>query len=333
MNKNIIYLAALVSLMTVSCTKHYPFDTIGKAEEGGDAWILSKFTATNVIDFEQGKVTFFQSNDSHVLTAALTDQPLLPDSDNKAYYSYDDLKAKGLLEVPVADGKGNHYRIPTAGEMQMILPEATEPGGFFGLLDFCAHEDYSETVVETAYLDNNEDSTVDAGGAKVSGESIFYYAAGYDDGEPDFSPIFALRFKGTSQYAAYRYDIVKIKSIPDGQYQELWGLRVRAIRLVGSSDVSIDDIKSENTFSAPDAVDLTLPMLCFMFGDENRRIYGSGYGTSGKLFSSSLYDNYGSKYSFVASFSTGDGLVTQDTYGTHMRYPIRPLKCKEDGTL
>ncbi len=64
------------------------------------------------------------------------------------------------------------------------------------------------TILESAPLDNLADDTADLSGRKVEGEPVFCYHEEYEDDDPDLFPVFALRFKGTSQYAAYRYQIL-----------------------------------------------------------------------------------------------------------------------------
>lgn len=348
MKSKVIILPALLALVSAaSCTKHDPFDEGILPASDTCPWILSKFTGTNVTDFQENNITFFKSNTSHAKPQMYYDMLChLPPDDTRAYYSYDDLKAAGLLDRAVPDGKGGYYRIPTAGELMMIFPLRSDDY-FMGILDFCALENCSETIMETAYLDNDDDSTVKTDGRSVSGESSFFHAADYPDSDPDFNPVFALRFKGTPQYAAYRYDMIKLKSemVEDGHGGEidwsLWAIRLRAVRLSPESEVELGDIMNEEYFNSAEAIELVLPMLTLMHSDyygEQDRLYDNGYGNSGRLLSSTVEEMEGmngKNASSIAVFSLYGYAYTamDDSYGTHMQYPVRLLKCNQDGTL
>ena len=343
MKKSIMYLVALVSLLTISCTKHYPFDTLDKAEEGDNLWILSKFAKTNVIDFEDNNITFFESNTAHAKPEwDYSWFRVLPEADTRAYYSHDELRGNGLLNRAVPDGKGGYYRLPTVGELAMIIPMESDEYTF-GILRFCEKTRMTETVMETVYIDNNEDSTKDTEGEVISGESSFFYAVDYPDSEQDFHPVFAVRFKGTTQYAAYRYDIVRLKketvSNDDGEQDwVLWALRLRAVRLPSDAIVDFDDIVNEDYFKSSGAIELVLPMLTQM--DSYDYLYDGGYGQTGRLVSSTINENLAGVATFRI-WPSGPGqessgyayIAEKDSYATNMQYPIRLIKCKSDGTL
>jgi len=312
--KKILFLIALLHLAS-ACTKHDPFDNLGE-----EVWILSKFVEGNVENITAERVTFL-SNDTQFRT-------------DESYYSHQQLKSAGLLDAAVKDEKGNHYRMPTAGELKMIFPrinhDEIEPGLNMGAILIFTWDPMSGgvfTTKETAWLGNRDDYSADENGPVVSGDSEFYYDENYDDGNPDSFPIYALRFKGTSQYAAYRYDIVEV--VPaSGNFSPVYGLRLKA-KWLKAADVTtkISDL-TKPSYWGDDCIELLLPMTGYIGAN------GFSGGYDGRVLSSTVEKDFNEDYVPVTGkYNPREADLGIDYNSGSDRYPLRLLRCKPDGTL
>jgi hypothetical protein len=170
---------------------------------------------------------------------------------------------------------------------------------------------------ETAYLYNRDDCSADPSGEIVSGDSEFYYAPEYEDGDPDFIPNFALRFKGTTQYAAYMYQI-KVKEF-DTHSEYVLNLKAKWLREKDVSTKMEDIIRPE--YWESDCLELEFPLESYWDSD------GVMADICGRLISSTLEDGESVLGSFDLSQS---GMDKGDSAA---RYNLRMIRCKEDGKL
>ena len=291
--KKILYILAVIS-MVASCTKHDPFDNIpGDGAEDESLWILSRFLPENY----------------HAV-------------DGEGFFTHEDLKNAGLLESPIPY-EGKFSRVPTSGELQMIFPKCDDPV-FLGQYNMWlplnhAWQPTSDVIKfeETAYLEDKADYSADHSGEIISGESEFFYAQEYEDGNPDFIPNFALRFKGTSQYAAYMYQI-ETKDY-DTHTEYILNLKAKWLKEKDVTTTMEDIIKPE--YWESDYLELEFPLESYWSAD------GTMADICGRLISSTVEDGM----SVLGSFSLSQSGM--DKGEIDARYSLRMIRCKEDGTL
>ena len=287
--RKIFFVLAIV-FISAACTKHDPFDNLD-----GEAWILSLFAQDNYQN---------ESGDT--------------------YFSYEDMKNSGLLSSPVKEGS-RYYRVPTSGELQMIFPECQDREflsqyNMYVPLNFVwAPVQGSLTMQETACLENKDDGSADRSGEVISGESEFYYAEDYEDDDPDFIPNFALRFKGTSQYAAYMYQIKLVGEGNDRHY--VLSLKAKWLKAADVTTTIEDIIKPEYWVSG--YLSLEIPFASYIRADGTPDADISGRLNSSTLRNGASVVGYFDIYSYA-------GLFTEDS---SCRCPLRLIRCYADGTL
>ena len=292
--KKLWFIIMLLSA-SIACTEHDPFDVLPDSPEVVDEplWILSRFLQENYSS-ESGEV----------------------------FFAHKDLGDAGLLESPVPYGDV-FCRVPTSGELQMIFPKCDDPVllGQYNISLPLVHEwcPAMEGIAfkETAFLGNKKDYSADFAGEVISGDSEFLYIEEYEDDAPDFIPNFALRFKGTSQYAAYMYQIKTLEFDTHNEY--FFNLKAKWL---GEKDVTTkmeDIIKPE--YWASGYLELDIPIKGFWTSSEMISDF------RGRLISSTLEDGK----SVLGSFSQRQsGMDTGDVNG---KYNLRMIRCKEDGKL
>ena len=177
------------------------------------------------------------------------------------------------------DDEGNEYRIPTMGEAALLIPVSLtaaqrpyvdENGQWLKAADGSGNgvthprwndgvnvsdvrmvekdqdgNDYAFT--ETLYFENNEDYAPNTGGESISGQSYLRlgkfshtYTCATMAKAFNFYTVYALRFKGTSEYAAYKYECCEVG---DTHY-----LSIKIKALPQESPLTIDDITDNNSF-------------------------------------------------------------------------------------
>jgi len=184
---------------------------------------------------------------------------------------------------------GKKYRLPTAGELNLLLPMYTEPGdqpdidGKKG--QYCpwwndnASTNTSLVTVETPftetiYLKNGEDNLPDKSHPDdtdseytlkgqsqmklgVLSETVHYYTTEPDDpqkGNYNIHPVYAVRFKGTSQYAAYRWESCRIADDPLERY---FSIKIKA--LPADSELTVDDVADNVSFWRDGFIEFKFP--------------------------------------------------------------------------
>ena len=161
-----------------------------------------------------------------------------------SYFTYTELKDAGATaaDAVFTGPDGKKYRLPTEGELNLLMPmyteEADQPdidgkkGRYHPWWNDNASTNTTYVMVtneftETIYLKNGVDNLPDQthsddtdseytlkGQSQLKlgalSETVHYYTAEPDDpqkGNYNIHPVYAVRFKGTSQYAAYRWEI------------------------------------------------------------------------------------------------------------------------------
>ena len=294
--------------------------------------------------------------------------PLDPESQQKlnaalkvdSYFTYTELKDAGLTaaDAVLTDGEGNEYRLPTEGELNLLLPMWTEEADRATVnkeKDGVYHpywNDNSSTntfpyvtvetpFTETIYLKNGMDNLPDEthpadpeytlkGQSQLKvgaqSETVHYYTEEPDDqqkGNYNIAPVYGLRFKGTNQYAAYRWETCKIGSDPLERYLSI---RIKALHPQDNA-TTIDDVADE-TFWADGFIEFKFPASGYYApnvtpdtGTDNITCRGVG----GYCWSSSLWT--GGSYARILDFYLTSALVSRHIPG--YRFPLRFVKVSE----
>lgn len=133
---------------------------------------------------------------------------------------------------------GSKYRLPTKGELELLAPYCTYDSGnnnirfypYWYIKNGGGYVMSEEPFHETIYIKNGADHYEDKSHPDdtdseytLQGESqlkLGEKSGEFTENESgnkvyDLYPVYGLRFKGTSQYAAYRWELKKISSNPD----------------------------------------------------------------------------------------------------------------------
>ena len=196
------------------------------------------------------------------------------DCPTDSYFTYTELKDAGLTaaDAVLTDGEGNEYRLPTEGELNLLLPMWTEEADRATVnkekdgMYYPYWNDNSSTntfpyvtvetpFTETIYLKNGTDNLPDETHPAdpeytLKGESQLKvgtqteqiaYPADLVTNVYNIRPVYGLRFKGTNQYAAYRWETCKIASDPLERYLSI---RIKALHPQDNA-TTIDDVADE----------------------------------------------------------------------------------------
>lgn len=187
---------------------------------------------------------------------------------------------KDLRKEIFTDDAGMQYRIPTAGEQALLLPYqkwVDNTTGFQGDNNVAYHvwwNDNSTTnqhnvtlttdpFVETIYLEDNDDFTPKTSGAVVSGVTQLKIGEKYETVsvpsgsgfEYNIYPVYGLRFKGSDQYAAYRWESLPIASNSEERY---FSIKVKALHPQDNT-TTIDDVANDATFWSEGYIEFKIP--------------------------------------------------------------------------
>ena len=275
------------------------------------------------------------------------------DCPTDSYFTYTELKDAGLTaaDAVFTGPDGGKYRLPTAGELNLLLPMYTEEADRATVhkekdgMYYPYWNDNSSTntfplvtvetpFTETIYLKNGMDNLPDEthpadpeytlkGQSQlkvgVQTEQIAYPA---DPGTNVYNirPVYGLRFKGTSQYAAYRWETCKIAGNPLEHYLSI---RIKALHPQDNA-TTIDDVADE-TFWKDGFIEFQFPASGYY---EESVIPDSGNdnifarGVMGCCWSSSLCTN-----ARGLIFTLYDADIY--CHGIDRRFPLRLVKVSE----
>ena len=239
--------------------------------------VYKLFTDYNVksLDVAQSKVTFFDK-----ITVTREECP------TTSYFSYTWLSgqdADGTTSsngsnltdlrntVFTSDELAGEFRIPTAGELALLVPEWTASekrptingGKNVGLYQIWWNDNPStntesfmmvpDPFIETLYLENDENFMPKTSGASVSGitqlkigdqSSEVTYPTDPGTNIYNIHPVYGLRFKGSDQYAAYRWESCPIDSDP---LQRYLSIKIKALHPQDNT-TTIDDVANDEEF-------------------------------------------------------------------------------------
>ena len=276
-----------------------------------------------------------------------------------SYFTYTQLKNAGATaaDAVFTGPDGGKYRLPTAGELNLLLPMYTEPGdqpdidGKKGRYhpwwndNVSANTTYvmvTNEFTETIYLKNGVDNLPDKshpddtdseytlkGQSQMKlgalSETVHYYTAEPDDpqkGNYNIHPVYAVRFKGTSQYAAYRWESCRIADNPRERY---FSIKIKA--LPADSELTVDDVADNASFWRDGFIEFKFPAS----GDYAPEIdqpapENTTYrGVYGYCWSSSLWTE--SSEAHFLSFLLDNARVFHNVPG--YRFPLRLVKVSE----
>lgn len=224
---------------------------------------VNMFTPFNAKEFDLAGKTITAFYDK------LTNMPEnVPES---SYVTWQALSDNGALDAEFTGPDGQKYRIPTAGECALLIPIHTQKATINKPDDGRYHPYWNDNpesntypyvtvetpFTETIYLKNNEEREFDTtqpdnAEFTLSGESQLKVGAQTRqityklDDELEAHPynihiVYGLRFKGTDQYAAYRWEYMPVPGEADSYY---YSIRIKAL---GKDNITttIDDISQE----------------------------------------------------------------------------------------
>ena len=282
----------------------------------------------------------------------------VPANPKDVYFTYTELQDAGLTaaDAVLTDGEGNEYRLPTEGELNLLLPMWTEEADRATVnkekdgMYYPYWNDNSSTntfpyvtvetpFTETIYLKNGTDNLPDETHPAdpeytLKGESQLKvgtqteqiaYPADLVTNVYNIRPVYGLRFKGTNQYAAYRWETCKIASDPLERYLSI---RIKALHPQDNA-TTIDDVADE-TFWQDGFIEFQFPASGY-YSPEN-----AGNPTPENITHRGVYG-----YCWVSSLWTGDsdsgarflGFYLNDAHVGHSvpgsRFPLHLVKVSE----
>ena len=277
-----------------------------------------------------------------------------------SYFTYTELKDAGATaaDAVFTGPDGKKYRLPTEGELNLLMPmyteEADQPdidgkkGRYHPWWNDNASTNTTYVMVtneftETIYLKNGVDNLPDQthsddtdseytlkGQSQLKlgalSETVHYYTAEPADpqkGNYNIHPVYAVRFKGTSQYAAYRWETCQINGNPLERY-----LSIKIKALPADSELTVDDVADNASFWRDGFIEFKFPASGY-YSPENagnplpENI--TGRGVNGFCWSSSLWT--GGSNARSLAFNLDDTLVGR--YVPGHRFPLRLVKVAE----
>ena len=250
------------------------------------------FTQYNAKVFDVGGHTI-----SEFYSSLVVSEEACPTS---SYVSWNDLYSNNALNATFTGPEGKLYRLPTYGEQCLLLPQYKKGGDIYYVWwndnpstntdsRVIAQEPFKETI----YLKNKDDgsytqddSHLDDPEYTLSGISQLRRGTTKetDVNDPDLgyyniAPVYGIRFKGTNQYAAYRWESCKISDNPLERYLSI---KIKALKQ-NDQTTTIDDVAKES-FWNDEYIEFQFPASGFVIDNE-----GLKRGIDGCYWSSSRY--------------------------------------------
>lgn len=258
-------------------------DPAAQQDRRNAALKVNRFTDFNVLSLnkEQKTVTFYDK-----LAVSLEDCP------TDSYFTYNELQDAGLTAngngAILTDADKNKYRMPTAGELELLLPQYSEieqreqidpdnkywgvyypwwndnistnnpeDSGYdsFVMATTVGTDGWTETLYlkndETGYPDKTTKSDETDGEYVIKGQSWMkrgatsetdvIYPTNPGTAKYNIAPVYGLRFKGTSQCAAYRWESCKIA---DNSVERYLSIKIKALPY--DTTTTIDEVADES---------------------------------------------------------------------------------------
>ena len=326
-----------------------PFDKHDQAALNA-ALKVNMFTEFNVksVDLNSKTVNAFYDK----LAVSADDCP------TDSYFTYTELKDAGATaaDAVFTGPDGKKYRLPTEGELNLLLPMWTEVADRATVnkeKDGMYHPYWNDNpstntfplvtvetpFTETIYLKNGVDNYPDQTHSDdtdseytLKGESQMRVGAQSeqviyptDPGTSvyNIAPVYAVRFKGTSQYAAYRWESCRIADNPLERY-----LSVKIKALPADSELTVDDVADNASFWRDGFIEFKFPASGYYSPENagnptpenitNRGVYGY-------CWASSLWTE-GSGAHYLSFYLSGAHV---SHYIPGYRFPLRLVKVAE----
>lgn len=247
--------------------------------------MVNMFTEYNVksLDLANKKVEFFsEHSNAYEVTG------------NTSYWGSGQLRNSGIFAkgVTLTDSENNHYRVPTGGELALLVPYTAAltseeqktyiTGHWWDVIknpnDKLTH--LSKDFEETIYLENNSDFSMNTSSEarKIQGKSQLefgrfnqFFSFDFDNGIPDdnkpksIAPVYGIRFKGTDQYAAYKWEYVGFGNSDgtdpfslDKCNKTYLSIKIKALPL--ESDILVSDIVDNHSFWRSGYIEYKFPL-------------------------------------------------------------------------
>lgn len=286
--------------------------------------MVNMFTEYNAKEFDPKSKTITSFYDKNQLTA----EDVLTES----FVTYTELEDANAVaaDAEFTGPSGIQYRLPTEGEIGLLVPLWTSSRTDAGTEKLhpwwsddpstpqSASKMTTAAFLETFYLKNDKSGYPDKSHPSdpeytISGTSIMRLGAQTDivttqsgDSPVNYNihPVYALRFKGTNQYAAYRWESCRVADDPLERY---FSIKIKALH-PNDNRTTINDV-SDETFWQRGFIEILLP--CMLEKTVGARAY---------FWSSSLRDDKG--------VCLGSSLFDIATYREKktMRMPLRFVK-------
>ena len=311
--------------------------------------MFTPFNAKNVDPGAKKINAFFDK-----LAVSADDCP--PDS----YFTYTQLKDAGMMaaDAVFTGPDGGKYRLPTEGELNLLLPMWTEEADRATVnkeKDGLYHPYWNDNpstntlpfvtvatpFTETIYLKNGMDNLPDEthpadpeytlkGQSQMKlgalSETVHRYTVEPDDpqkGNYNIRPVYGLRFKGTSQYAAYRWESCKIAG---NALERYLSIRIKALHPQDNA-TTIDDVADE-AFWKEGFIEFQFPASGYYVpenADDPTPENITDRGVHGYCWASSLWTE--ASHARGLGFYLDNALVGRHNPGS--RFPLRFVKVSE----
>lgn len=219
---------------------------------------VNMFTEYNVktLDPGQKKVTFFTEHLTEPEVTSYFSYLWLSGQDPEGSTTVNGSNTTDLRNEVFIDDAGNQYRIPTGGECALLIPYdiSNEAGELLRPWwndnpesNPTGKHMVAEEFEETIYLDNTAEFGPDEAGEILIGQSQLKLGKQTEqctrviDGESrvyNIHPVYGIRFKGTSEYAAYQWYY--------NQQEKYLSIKIKA--LPADSKLTVDDIADNASF-------------------------------------------------------------------------------------
>ena len=294
--------------------------------------VYDLFTEYNVksIDYDNKTVEFWDHHefDMDILT-----------KDN--YFSYNKLKNNNVLNF-VLSNNDELYRLPTAGELNLFSPDRAAINSEIEGIPVlnCNDFQYTDEFQEYVYLKNNNKCIVDAthditteneygftgitqlkrgkANATLTYNAGMYYTENVEDITKSYpvAPVYGIRFKGTSQCAAYKWENIYVNNNISNR-----AISAKIKALPKDTDVTVNDIVDNHSFWKEDYIEIIIPLLGSY---ENSTTKSITFSTS--FISSSLYSK---NSNYLIRCNLGINLIGCTIASGDVPYTLRLVKVKE----
>lgn len=228
--------------------------------------------------------------------------------ENTSYFSYtwlsgqdvdgttssNGINTEDLRNMKFSCDDGKTYRIPTAGELALLVPMFTEEedrpslnnGANIGVYHLWWNDNPATSqnfvtietpFIETIYLQNGENFAFNTSGTIVSGITQlkvgekFEEITNNDSKKYNVHPVYGLRFKGSDQYAAYRWESCPIDSDP---LQRYLSIKIKALH-PEDNKTTIDDVANDEKFWTENSyIEYKIPACGGFYNQEGNQTLG-----------------------------------------------------------